>query len=410
HYKWRAMRTHGVAERFCTGDADPYEKFERWAKTVPYTVRNPLYHWTHLELRRYFGLEELLSGESANTIYHSASQQLQQADFGARGLLQKMKVELVCTTDDPHDSLEYHQAISQSEFPIKVIPAFRPDKCLGVDDPATFNSYLDQLGELTYSNLDHFLDLLNALQQRIDFFHHHGCRLSDHGLERMYAADFRDESVNRIYQKIRLGNALSEAEKEEFRSALLFHLAQMYHAKDWAQQFHLGAMRNNNSRMLQQLGPDTGFDSIGDWSQARALARFLDRLDREDQLTKTIIYNLNPRDNELMASMLGNFNDGSSAGKIQMGSGWWFLDQKDGMEKQMNALSNLGLLSCFVGMLTDSRSFLSFPRHEYFRRILCNLIGKDVHNGELPKDEKWLGQIVEDICYNNAKHYFNFGS
>ncbi|MEL7342455.1 MAG: glucuronate isomerase, partial [Bacteroidota bacterium] len=318
HYKWRAMRTHGVAERFCTGDASPQEKFERWAKTVPYTIRNPLYHWTHLELRRYFEQEALLSGENAEQIYEDCTAQLQQEEFRVHGLLKKMQVELICTTDDPLDSLEYHRGIQQSDLTLKVIPAFRPDKCLAVDEPVSFNAYLDRLGEMTYSNLDHFLDLLNALQQRIDYFHHYGCRLSDHGLNHMYAADFRDESVNQIYHKIRLGNALNEEEKAEFRASVLFHLAQMYHAKGWVQQFHLGAMRNNNSRMLHQLGPDSGFDSIGDWSQGQALARFLDRLDQQDQLSKTIVYNLNPRDNEMMATMLGNFNDGSSAGKIQM--------------------------------------------------------------------------------------------
>lgn len=408
HYKWRAMRTHGIAERFCTGDASPYEKFEKWAETVPYTVRNPLYHWTHLELRRYFNQSELLSPSSSRKIYDSCTAQLQEADLSVWGLLQKMNVEVVCTTDDPTDDLTEHQALANSAFKTQIVPAFRPDKCLAVDDPTFFNQYLDKLGSITHSDLEHYIDLLNALQQRLDYFHQHGCRVSDHGLDTIYAADFSDKAVNAIFHKIRLGNPLSPEEKDVYRSSLLHHLGQMYHAKGWTQQFHLGALRNNNSRMKRQIGPDTGFDSIGDWNHAKALSKFLDRLDTHDQLAKTIIYNLNPRDNEMMATMIGNFNDGSVAGKVQWGSGWWFLDQKDGMEKQLNTLSNMGMLSHFVGMLTDSRSFLSYPRHEYFRRILCNLLGKDIENGELPNDFAWLGQLVKNICYYNARAYFGF--
>ncbi|MFK7923134.1 MAG: glucuronate isomerase [Bacteroidia bacterium] len=408
HYKWRAMRTNGLAERYCTGDAPPYEKFEKWAETVPYTVRNPLYHWTHLELRRYFDQYDLLGPQTARHIYDRCNERLAQPDYHVWGLLKKMNVEVVCTTDDPIDNLKEHQSLKSTSLETKIIPAFRPDKCLAVDDPNSFNQYLDKLGELTDSDLDHYIDLINALQQRVDYFHLHACRVSDHGLDTIFAADFTDQAVNAIYHKIRLGNPLMEEEKAVYRSSLLYHLGQMYHAKGWTQQYHLGALRNNNTRMLRTLGPDTGFDSIGDWNHASALARFLDRLDNTDQLAKTIIYNLNPRDNEMMATIIGNFNDGSIAGKIQWGSGWWFLDQKDGMEKQLNALSNMGSLAHFVGMLTDSRSFLSFPRHEYFRRILCNLLGKDIENGELPNDITWLGEIVENICYNNAKNFFGF--
>jgi glucuronate isomerase len=408
HYKWRAMRTHGVPEKYCTGDADPKDKFIKWAETVPYTLRNPLYHWTHLELRRYFDINQLLNARSAEFVYNAANARLATDDFRVWGLLRKMNVEVVCTTDDPVDDLAHHQALAQSDLEIKVIPAFRPDKTLAVHDPAFFNSYLDRLGAVCNSNLDHFIDLLNCLQQRVDYFHANGCRLSDHGLDTMYAADFTDDEVNAIFHKIRLGHALKPHEQEKFRSSVLLHLGQMYHGKGWTQQFHLGALRNVSTRMRTTLGPDTGFDSIGDWNHALPLARYLDRLDQEDQLAATILYNLNPRDNAMLATMIGNFNDGSKAGKMQWGSGWWFLDQKDGMEKQLNALSNMGLLAHFVGMLTDSRSFLSFPRHEYFRRILCNLLGREVENGELPNDLELIGGMVQNICYHNAKAYFGF--
>ena len=410
HYKWRAMRTHGVPEKYCTGDADPKDKFLKWAETVPYTLRNPLYHWTHLELRRYFDINQLLNSRSAEFVYHAANERLSTDEFRVWGLLRKMKVEVVCTTDDPVDDLTQHQALAQSDLEIKVIPAFRPDKALSVHDPKFFNAYMDQLGGVCDSALDHFIDLLNCLQQRVDYFHALGCRLSDHGLDTIYAADFTDEEVNAIFHKVRLGHTPTPHEQEKFRSSLLLHLGQMYHAKGWTQQFHLGALRNVSTRMRTTLGPDTGFDSIGDWNHALPLARYLDRLDQEDRLAATILYNLNPRDNAMMATMIGNFNDGSKAGKMQWGSGWWFLDQKDGMEKQLNALSNMGLLAHFVGMLTDSRSFLSFPRHEYFRRILCNLLGREVENGELPHDLDLIGGMVQNICYHNAKAYFGFTS
>jgi glucuronate isomerase len=407
HYKWRAMRTNGVNERFITGDAADYEKFEQWANTVPFTLRNPLYHWTHLELRRYFGIQEILSPATAQAVYQEASTLLNSPEYSVRNLLRKMNVATVCTTDDPVDSLVYHQNIKADGFEIPILPAFRPDKAILIEKPS-WPAYIRQLAEAAGKEIATFQDLLDALQNRIAFFHDMGSRLSDHGLEQIYAAPFTEAGTDRIFRKRLGGQTLEAAEAEEFMSALLYHLGVMYHAKGWTQQFHLGALRNNNSRMMRTLGPDTGFDSIGDWSQAAALARFMDRLDNEDKLTKTIVYNLNPRDNELMATMIGNFNDGSIPGKIQYGSAWWFLDQKDGMEKQINALSNMGLLSRFVGMLTDSRSFMSYPRHEYFRRILCQILGREVENGELPNDIPWIGKIVQDVCFRNAKAYFGF--
>jgi glucuronate isomerase len=408
HYKWRAMRANGVNERFITGDASDWEKFEKWAETVPYTVRNPLYHWTHLELRRYFGVTELLNKDSARRIYEQCNALLQTPEYAVQGLLTKMNVKVVCTTDDPADSLEYHQAIAAQGFETRILPTFRPDKAM-TPEAADYPAYLQRLGAAAGVEIRSYADLLTALRQRHDFFASLGGRLSDHGLEQIYAADYTEVEVAAIFDKARLDQALTTAEIEQFKSAMLVELAIMDWEKGWTQQFHLGALRNNNARALRQLGPDTGWDSIGDFSQAQALSRFLDRLDNQDKLTKTILYNLNPADNDMVATMIGNFQDGSVAGKMQFGSGWWFLDQKDGMEKQLNALSNMGLLSRFVGMLTDSRSFLSFPRHEYFRRILCNLLGRDVENGELPAEElPWLGQLVENISYGNASQYFGF--
>ncbi|MBE9466242.1 glucuronate isomerase [Dyadobacter subterraneus] len=409
HYKWRAMRANGINEKYCTGNASDLEKFEQWAATVPYTMRNPLYHWTHLELLRYFDIDILLNKDTAREIYDECSEKLKQKDYSVRNLLRRMNVKVICTTDDPTDSLEHHQIIADSDFDIKVLPTFRPDKAmLLIDSPAEFQQYLNKLFELSgVSNGSTYEDLLAALKNRHDFFAEMGGRLSDHGLEHIYASF--DESAARTALAETLSGKTSSAElRTAFKSVLLYDLAKMDHSKDWAQQFHLGALRNNNSRMLSTLGPDTGWDSIGDYSQAEALSKFLNKLDSTDQLAKTVLYNLNPGDNEVLATMTGNFNDGTVPGKMQFGSGWWFLDQKDGMEKQMNALSNIGLLSRFVGMLTDSRSFLSYPRHEYFRRILCNLIGNDVENGELPKDLPWLGKLVQDISYNNAKNYFGF--
>ena len=407
HYKWRAMRALGMDERFITGDASDKEKFQKWAETVPYTMRNPLFHWTHLELQRYFDIHDLLNGKSAGEIYEETSRQLRTKEHSTNGLLKRLHVEVICSTDDPIDDLRFHQQAKAAGLDINMLPAFRPDKAILIEN-ANFLPYIQSLGEAAGKSLQNFDDLLQAIENRMDYFHANGCRLSDHGLEQVYAEDFTDKEVNAIFKKRMGGLPVTPDEAKKFMSAMLYYLGCGYAKRGWVQQLHLGALRNNSARMMRQLGPDTGFDSIGDWEQASALAKYLNRLDTEDKLAKTILYNLNPRDNEVMATMIGNFNDGSVKGKMQFGSAWWFLDQKDGMEKQLNALSNMGLLSCFIGMLTDSRSFLSFPRHEYFRRLLCNLIGKDVQNGELPKDIAWLGGIVNDICYNNAKAYFDF--
>ena len=408
HYKWRAMRANGVNESYCTGNKSDYEKFEKWAETVPYTMRNPLYHWTHLELQRYFDVHEILNPKTARKIYDECSAKLQTPEFAVRGLLNKMNVKVACTTDDPLDSLEYHQAIKDDEsIETKVLPTFRPDRFILIENP-NYTSFIEKLGAIVNQEISTFSGLVAALKVRAEFFASMGGRLADHGLEQIYAANFTEEDANKVFQKTLAGQSISDAEALLFKSAILHHLGVIYHELGWTQQFHLGALRNNNSRAMRLLGPDTGWDSIGDFSQASSLSKFLGRLDEYDQLAQTIIYNLNPRDNELMSTMIGNFNDGSVAGKIQFGSGWWFLDQKDGMERQMNALSNMGLLSRFVGMLTDSRSFLSFPRHEYFRRILCNLLGNEIENGELPNDIEWIGQMVQNICYNNAKEYFKF--
>ena len=408
HYKWRAMRTSGVDESYCTGDKPDYEKFEKWAATVPYTMRNPLYHWTHLELKRYFGIHEILDPSSAKSIYENASAQIQTDGFSIKNLIRKMNVKVICTTDDPIDSLEYHKTLAESGFEVKIKPAFRPDKAMEVSSAPNFVAYVKKLEAVTNLSVSSFEDYLFALQNRHDFFASMGCSVSDHGLEEIYVEDFTGQEIEAIFTKVHAGKELNLLEQRKFKSCMLLHFAEWDWEKGWVQQYHLGALRNNNSRMLSKLGPDTGWDSIGDFSQASALSKFLNKLDSEDKLAKTIIYNLNPADNELMASMIGNFNDGSVAGKIQFGSGWWFLDQKDGIIKQLNALSNMGLVSRFVGMLTDSRSFLSFPRHEYFRRILCNLFGDEIENGELPNDTKWVGQIIQDICYNNANEYFGW--
>ena len=391
------MRTNGVDESYCTGDRPDWEKFQKWAETVPYTLRNPLFHWTHLELQRYFDITDIVSSRTARSIYETCSAKLLTKEYSVRNLLRKMNVRTVCTTDDPVDTLEFHAQLKQDGFEIPILPAFRPDNAMNVDSPEKFNGYIKKLEEATNVAISNFNDYLFALENRHDFFASMGCTVSDHGLEEIYVEEFTGWEVEAIFNKVRAGKELNDTERRKFKSAMLVHFAEWDWAKGWVQQFHLGAMRNNNSRMTQKLGPDTGWDSIGDFSQGRALARFLDRLDKEDKLARTILYNLNPADNELIATMAGNFNDGSIAGKVQFGSAWWFLDQKDGMVRQMNALSNMGLLSRFVGMLTDSRSFLSFPRHEYFRRILCNLFGEEVTNGELPNDMEWIGKVVRDI-------------
>jgi len=410
HYKWRAMRTNGIDERFCTGkDTSDWEKFEKWAETVPYTMRNPLYHWTHLELKTAFGVNKLLKPETAREIFDECTAKLRTPEFSARGMMKHYKVEVVCTTDDPIDSLEYHLALQKEGFSIKVLPTWRPDKAMAVEVPSAFRAYVEKLSEVSGVSISKFADLIAALRSRHDFFASVGCKLSDHGIEEFYAEDYTQAEIETIFNKVYGGKELSHEEIIKFKSAMLVEGAIMDWEKGWTQQFHYGAIRNNNTRLFKQLGADTGFDSIGDFTVAKAMSKFFDRLDTDNKLAKTIIYNLNPRDNDMIATMIGNFQDGSVAGKIQFGSGWWFLDQKTGMEAQMNSLSNLGLLSRFVGMLTDSRSFLSYPRHEYFRRILCNLIGTDVEQGLLPYSEiGFLGKLVENVSYYNAKNFFKF--
>lgn len=408
HYKWRAMRTNGVDEKFCTGNATDLEKFEKWAETVPHTLRNPLYHWTHLELKRFFGIELLLNPQTARKIWDECNAKLNTKEYSVRNIIRMANVHTICTTDDPVDTLEHHQAIKASGFEVHVLPAWRPDKAMMVEEPAAYNEYVRKLEMAAGMEISGFDGFMEALEKRHQFFHENGCRLSDHGIETAYAEEYTLGEIRENFMKIRGGKYLTPQEILKFKSAMLVEFGIMDHRRGWTQQFHLGALRNNNSRLFRLLGPDTGFDSIGDFEIARPLSRFLNRLDSNNQLAKTIVYNLNPRDNELIATMIGNFQDGTVPGKIQFGSGWWFLDQKDGMQKQMHALSNLGLLSRFVGMLTDSRSFLSYTRHEYFRRTLCNLLGDDVERGEIPADMELLGRMVENICFNNAFQYFGF--
>jgi len=406
HYKWRAMRACGVDEAYITGKANDYESFLKWAEVVPYTVRNPLYHWTHMELRKPFGITKLLNPQTAKEIYDKCSAMLRTREYSVRSIMRKMNVVAVCTTDDPTDSLEYHQRIVKDGFKVKVLPAWRPDRGMLTEDTAAMNAWIDKLELAADIDITTWQQYIEAIHKRHTYFHDNGCRLSDHGIETAYAEDYTGSEIAKIFTEIRQGTQLTRQEQLKFKSAMLYEFAVMDHEKGWVQQFHFGALRNNNTRMLRTLGPDTGYDCIGDFEIARPLCKFLDRLENEHKLTKTIVYNLNPRDNELLATLAGSFQSGGIPGKIQFGSAWWFLDQKDGMTKQLNALSNMGVLSKFVGMLTDSRSFLSYPRHEYFRRILCNLFGTDVENGELPNDRKLLGKIVEDICFNNAKQYF----
>lgn len=413
HYKWRAMRSNGVEEKYCTGkDTSDWEKFQKWAETVPYTFRNPLYHWTHLELKTAFGIDKLLNPETAKEIFDECNDKLRNdPNMTARGLMRRYNVETVCTTDDPADSLEYHKQVKDSGFEIKMLPTWRPDKAMAVDKPEEYREYIKKLGAAADVNIRTFNDLVDALQKRHDFFESMGCRLSDHGIEEFYSEEYTQPEIDAIFAKIIDGGTLTPEEVDKFKSAMMIVFGEMDFASGWTQQFHYGAIRDNNSKMFKLLGPDTGFDSIGEFNTAKKCAKYLDKLNSRGKLAKTILYNLNPCANEVMATMLGNFQDGSVAGKIQLGSGWWFLDQKDGMQKQMNALSLLGLLSRFVGMLTDSRSFLSYPRHEYFRRTLCNLVGTDIENGEIPYtgyEEKRVNQMIEDICYNNAKNYFKF--
>ena len=408
HYKWRALRANGVKEKLITGNGSDFEKFQAWAATVPKTLCNPLYQWTHLELKRYFGIEgKLLDANTAKEIYDTCTEMLQTDAFSTQSIMQKMNVRVVCTTDDPTDSLEYHQQLKENQnFPVLVLPAFRPDKAMAVESPASFNDWVDQLAAAADTEITNYETYMTALHQRHDFFHKTGCRLSDHGIEQPYAQNYTETQIRRIFDKVRSGKTLEKSEVRQFKSAMLIELAVMDAEKSWVQQFHLGVLRNTNTRAMQHIGPDTGFDTIGDFEIGKPLARFLDRLENRGKLTKTILYVVNPRDNELIAAMTGNFQDGSIPGKIQFGSAWWYNDQKDGMEHQITALANMGLLSRFVGMLTDSRSFLSYPRHEYFRRVLCNLLGRDVENGELPDDPELIGSMIKDICYNNAVSYF----
>lgn len=408
HYKWRAMRAFGIDEKFITGNASDYQKFEKWAEAVPYTLRNPLHHWTHLELQRYFGINDLLNPSTAKSIYNKTESMLQEPGFSVQNLLRRVNIDTLCTTDDPIDSLQYHKQIANQQPGFKALPTWRPDNAMNAGNPEKFNQYIDKLAHAANTEINTIDDLLQALQIRHDYFEAHGCKISDHGIEEFYADDYTLSEIRSIFSKIRGGKAPAQAELLKYKSFILIEGAKMDHASNWTQQFHYGVLRNNNSRMFAAIGADTGFDSIGDFRTAQAMVKFFDTLDRTNQLARTIIYNINPAHNEIIATMAGNFNQGPTAAKIQFGSGWWFLDQKNGMIEQMNALSALGLISKFVGMLTDSRSFLSFPRHEYFRRIMCNLFGQDMENGEIPNDFDLVGKIVQDISYNNAKAYFGF--
>ncbi len=405
HYKWRAMRANGVNERYCTGDAKPQEKFRAWARTVPQTLRNPLYHWTHLEQKRYFGIDELLDEHTADAIWQRANEQLKHDDLTVHGILRRFQVRVLCTTDDPAVSLAQHKRIAQSNLETRIYPCFRPDRAMETQDPVAFNAWVDQLQGVSNVSILTMKDLLAALQQRHDDFHKHGCRLSDHGLNQCPASFCSDQEASAIFSRVRSGQRLTAEDSEKFASNLMLFFGALDAQKKWTKQLHLGALRNVNTRAYRNIGRDTGCDSVGDFPQAQSLAAYLDALDREGSLPKMILYNLNPADNFLFATMVGNFQDGSVAGKIQFGSGWWFLDQKEGIEWQLNALSNVGLLSRFVGMVTDSRSWMSFPRHEYFRRVLCNLVGSDVEAGLLPDDEKLIGGMVENICFSNAANF-----
>ncbi|MDO5981406.1 glucuronate isomerase [Flavivirga spongiicola] len=407
HYKWRGMRAHGVDEAFITGSVSLKDKFTKWAATVPYTLRNPLFHWTQLELKRYFNIDTILQPDTADAIYDKANAVL--ALKTPAELLEQMKVEVVCTTDDPTDSLEYHKQIKEGHFYTRVLPTFRSDALFFIENTYEFTNYLDKLATCVHYSIDSLDNLLKAIDARIDFFHEHGCKLSDYGVTGpLYVVDYTEGEVAEIFEKFLSNRSLTENDVAKYRTYVLFYLSRRYHEKGWVQQFHLGTIRNNNKRLVALCGADAGCDSIGDFSFAESMSRFFGKLDYENKLAKTICYNLNPAHNEVFASMMGNFNTGELPGKMQWGSGWWYLDQKDGIEKQLNALSNIGLLSHFVGMLTDSRSFLSFPRHEYFRRILCDLIADDVQKGLIPNDMAFLGKMVQDICYNNAISYFKF--
>ena len=408
HYKWRAMRSNGIDERFITGDAPDREKFQKFAETMPYLLRNPLFDWSQLELARYFDIYDLLTPATAEAVWSTTAERLAEPAFSARGLMTRSNVRLVCTTDDPCDTLEHHAAVKASGFEVQVLPTWRPDKALAIDRPAFWNAWLDRLAAAAAMPVATWDDLLCALQKRHDFFAQNGCCLSDYGLDTLYATPYRDAAIRELFARVRQGGTATADEIAAFRSAFLFEALSMDAHSDWSAQIHYGALRNNNTRMFEALGPDTGFDSIGDWNVAVPMARLFDRLEQADALPRVVIYTLNPRDNEVVGTMIGNFQRGPVAGRMQFGSGWWFNDQRDGMLRQLEALSQLGLLSRFVGMLTDSRSFLSYTRHEYFRRILCNLLGGDITDGRIPDDIPWVGEIVKDICYRNAVRYFGF--
>lgn len=407
HYKWRLMRTFGINEEYITGEKSDYDKFISWAQTVPYTIRNPIYHWTHLELKNYFGISDrILNPNSADFIYKKCNEMLQTDDFTVKNLIKRFNVKVVCTTDDPTSNLEYHQKIKEDKFEIKILPTFRPDKGMAVESAKIFNGWIDKLESVTNTTINNYDMYLSALKERHNYFHDIGCRLSDHGMETIFAENYSDSEISNIFKKIRAGNELGYNEILKFKSAIMIEFGLMDYEKNWTQMLHIGAMRNNNSRLFRLLGPDAGFDSIGDYKVARSLSTFLDILDNGDRLPKTILFNLNPKENGTLASMVGNFQDGTIPGKIQYGPAWWFLDTKLGMTDQINVLSDMGMLSKFVGMVTDSRSFLSYPRHEYFRRIICNILGEEIDKGEIPNDLELIGNIIKDICYNNAKNYF----
>ena len=406
HYKWRAMRSNGVEEKYITGDAPDKEKFMKWADTISRCIGNPLYHWTHLELKRYFNMELVLSPDTAETIWEHCNKMLSSGQLSARKLIRNSNVKVICTTDDPTDSLEYHKVIAaDNTFDTRVYPTFGPDKAINIEKEG-FKAYIGALGRTAGIGIKDFDDLKKALASRIQYFHDAGCRVSDHALDTVAYAEASDEEMDIILKKALNGQSLTEAEIRKYKSQILLFVGREYAKRNWVMQLHIGALRNANSRMMRLMGPDTGFDSMNDGTFAGDLAKILDALNESGELPRTILYSLNPRDNEVLGALIGCFQGEGIPGKLQFGSGWWFNDQKDGMIRQMTALANLGLLSRFVGMLTDSRSFTSYTRHEYFRRILCDLVGGWVENGEAPNDMQLLGGMIRDICYNNAAAYF----
>ncbi|MCX6333187.1 MAG: glucuronate isomerase [Bacteroidia bacterium] len=407
HYKWRAMRTNGIDEKYCTGKVPDAEKFAKWAETVPFTVGNPLYHWTHLELARYFSITDLLSPKTSKSIFEKASSLLQTKEFSVRSLLKRMKVEVICTTDDPADSLEYHKKL-KGAFEISVFPTWRPDNVVKTEDPAKFKAYINKLEQVSGTEIKDLSHLVEVLDSRHKFFNDMGGKASDHGLDRFYFSDCTASEADRIFKKVLNGDIISTEEEEKYKCVIMTELCRMNHKRGWTQQFHVGAMRNNNARMFRQMGPDTGWDSIGVAQDANKMSKFLSSLDETDQLAKSILYNMNPADNEMMITMAGNFNDGTQPVKVQYGAAWWFLDQKNGMEKHISDLASLGLMRRFIGMVTDSRSFLSYPRHEYFRRLVCNYVGEEVEKGIIPDEEELLKPLIEGISYKNARDQFRF--